>query len=132
MNVTRGEAMQERRLFKAKAHRLEREALALGDEVRTALKKGKTLSSAELKSIQKLLKKTGKTAKSASSRDEPEETPVPPPEALPPPPPPPPPLPPEQTGQAPEAPQHHPRAEVPGPGPERRKEKEGGPLRTPP
>ena len=33
MNATRGEAIQERRLFQAKAHRLEREALALGDEV---------------------------------------------------------------------------------------------------
>ena len=33
MNVTRGEAIQERRLFQIKVHRLEREALALGDEV---------------------------------------------------------------------------------------------------
>ena len=48
MNVTRGEAIQERRLFQVKAHRLECEALALGDEVRTALKKGKILSLAEL------------------------------------------------------------------------------------
>ena len=58
MNATRGEAIEERRLFQAKAHRLAREALALGDEVQTALKKGKTLSTAELKGVQKLSKKT--------------------------------------------------------------------------
>ena len=104
MNAVWGEAAQERRIFHAKALRLEREALALGDEVRSAVKKGKTLLSAELKGVQKLLKKTARTAKSASSQGEPEETPAPPPEAPPPPPLPPPP-PPEQTGQAPEPPQ---------------------------
>ena len=98
MNAVRWEAAQERRLFQAKALRLEREALPLRDEVRSALKKGKTLSLAELNCVQIFLKKTAKTAKSASSRCEPEETPAPPPEAPPLPPPPPPP-PPEQTGQ---------------------------------
>ena len=130
MNAVWGEAAQERRVFQAKGLRLECEALALGDEVRSALKKGKTLLSAELKGVQKLLKKTAGTAKSASSRGEPGETPAPPPEA-PPPAPPPPPLPPEQTGQAPEAPQRPPGTEAPGPGPERRKEKEGGPSEKP-
>ena len=48
MNAVRGEAVEEKRVFQAKALRLEHEALALGDEVRSALKKGKTLSSAEL------------------------------------------------------------------------------------
>ena len=57
MNATSGEAIQERRFFQAKAHRLEREALALGDEVRTVLKKGKTLSLGELKSVQKVRKR---------------------------------------------------------------------------
>ena len=57
MCAVRGEAAQERRVFQAKALRLEREALALGDEVRSALKIGKTLSSAELKGFQKLLKR---------------------------------------------------------------------------
>ena len=133
MYATRREAIQERRFFHAKAYRLEREALALGDEVRTALKKGKTLSSAELKSVRKLLKKTAKTAKSASSRDEPAETTVLPPETRPPPLPEPlPPSPPEQIGQACEAPQRPTGAEAPGPGPERRKVKSGGPLRQPP
>ena len=117
MNAVWGEAAQERRVCQAKAIRLECEALALGDKVQSALKKSKTLSSAELKGVQKLLKKTARTAKSASSRGEPEETPAPPLEA--PPPPLPPPLPPpEQTGQAPEAPQRPPGTEAPGPGPE--------------
>ena len=67
MSAFRGEAVKERRLIQAKAHRLEKEALALSEEVRTAMKRGKTLSSAELKGVQKLLKKTVKTAKSAST-----------------------------------------------------------------
>ena len=119
MNAVRGEAAKEKRVFQAKALRLEREALALGDEVRSALKKGRTLSSAELKGVQKLLKTTAKTAKSASSRDEPEETPAPPPEVTQPPPPPPPPPPPGQAGGAPETPQAPPELTAPGPGPER-------------
>ena len=104
MNTTWGEAILERRLFQVKAHRLERVAFALGDEVQMAQKKGKTLSTAEQKGIQKLLKKTAKTAKSACLWDAPEETPAPPPEAPPPPPPLPPP-PSEQMGQASEPPQ---------------------------
>ena len=68
MSAFRGEAVKERRLIQAKAHRLEKEALALSEEVRTAMKRGKTLSLAELKGVQKLLKKTVKTAKSASMR----------------------------------------------------------------
>ena len=54
IRATREDTIQERRLFQAKPHRLEREALVFGDEVRTALKQGKTLSSAELKGVQKL------------------------------------------------------------------------------
>ena len=131
MNVVRGEAAQERRVFQAKALRLERKALALGDKVRSALTKGKTLSSAELKGVQKLLKKTTRTAKSVSARGEPEETPAPPPEAPPPPPPPLPP-PPEQTGQATKPPQLPPGTEVPEGGHEKRKVKEGGPPKKPP
>ena len=130
MNAVLGEAALERRVFQAKALRLECVALALGDEVRSALKTGKTLSSAQLKAVQTLLKMTAKTAKSASTRGEPEETPAPPPEApmpLPLPPPPPP----EHTGVAPEAPQRPPGADVPGRGPERCKENEGGPPKKP-
>ena len=133
MNAIWGEAAQESWAFQAKVRRLECEALVLGDEVRSAMMKGKTLLSAELKGAQKLLKKTARTAKYASSWGEPEETPRPPHEGPPPPtPPPPPPPPPEQTGQAPEAPKGPPGAEAPGPGPERRKEKEGGLPEKPP
>ena len=134
MSATRGEVIQEGRLFQAKAHRLEREALARGDEVRTALKKGKTLSAAELKSVPKLLKKTAKTAKSASTRGKPEETPAPPPEVTPPSPspPPPPPPPPGQAGGGPEPPQLPPGTEALEAGHEKLKEKEGGPPKKPP
>ena len=94
MSAFRGEAVKERRLIQAKAHRLKKEALALSKEVQMAMKRGKTLSSEELKGVQKLLKKTVKTAKPASTRGEPEEMPAPPPEITAPPPPPPPPPPP--------------------------------------
>ena len=129
MSAIRGKVVEERRLIQAKAHRLEKEALALNEEVRTAIKRGKTLSSPELKGVQKLLKKTVKTAKSTSMRGEPEETPATPPEitAPPLPPPPPPPPPPGQAGGAPELPQPPTELTAPGPGPERQKEKEGGP-----
>ena len=67
MSAFRGEAVKERRLIQAKAHRLEKEAFAFSKEVRTAMKRGNTLSSVELKAIQKLSKQTVKTAKSAST-----------------------------------------------------------------
>ena len=126
-----GGGSKEKRVFQAKALRLERKALALGDEVRSALKKGKTLSSAELKGVQKLMKMTAKTTMSASSRDEPEETPAPPPEVTPPPPPPPPPQPPGQAGGGAEPPQLPPGTEAPEAGHEKQKEKEGGPPKKP-
>ena len=134
MSAFRGEAVKERRLIQEKAHWLEKEALALSEEVRMAMKRGKTLSSAELKGIQKLLKKTVKTAKSTSTRGEPEERPAPPPEiiSLPLPPPPPPAPPAGQAGGAPERPQPPPELTAPGPGPERRKENEVGPPEKPP
>ena len=44
MNAVWGEAAKEKRVFQAKALRLEREALALWDEVRSAPRKEKTLS----------------------------------------------------------------------------------------
>ena len=131
MNVTRREVIQARRLFQAKAYRLQREALALGDEVQTALKKGNTPLSAELTSVQMLLEKTAKTAMSDSTRDEPEDSRTPPPEApLAPPPPLPPP--PQHTGNAPEVPKQPSRAEASGSGPKTRKETVGGPLKKPP
>ena len=123
MNAMRGEAAQEKRLFQVKALRLEHEVLALGDKVQTALKKGKTLSSAELKGIQMLLKKTARTAKSASLQDEPMKTSAPPPEVLPLPPPLPP-LPPPLPGQAgarTDLPQLPPGAQAPEAGHEQRK-----------
>ena len=83
LDATRREAIKERQRFRATAYKLEKEALSLGEEVRTALKKGKSLTAAELRSVQKLLKKTAKTAKSASTRGEPEKETMP----LPPPPP---------------------------------------------
>ena len=73
MDATRREAIKERIRFRATAYKLENEALSLGEEVRTALEKGKSLMAAELRSVQKLLKKTVKTAKSASTRGEPEK-----------------------------------------------------------
>ena len=86
MEATRREAIKERQRFRATAYKLEKEALSLGKEVRRALRKGKTLTAAELRSVQKLLKKTMKTSKSASTRGEPEEetTPSPPPPRPPP------------------------------------------------
>ena len=80
-------ALQERNRFSARARRLEREALRLGEDVQRMMKSGKEMSAQELKDLRKLLRKTAKTAKSASHRDRPESPPAP----LPPPPPPPPP-----------------------------------------
>ena len=46
MDATRREAIKERQRFRATAYKLEKEALSLGDEVRTALKIGKSLTAA--------------------------------------------------------------------------------------
>ena len=73
--------------FCARARRLEREALRLGEDVQKMMKSGKEMSAQELKDVRKLLKMTAKTAKSASHHDCPESPPAPPP------PPPSPPLP---------------------------------------
>ena len=83
---------------------------------------------------EKLLKKTAKTAKSAFTRGKHKETPAPPPEVTPPPPPPapPPPPPPGQATGGPEPPQLSPGTEAPEAGHEKRKEKEGVPLKKPP
>ena len=48
MNAVWGEGARERRVYQANTLMLEREALELGDEVRSVLKKAKSLSSAEL------------------------------------------------------------------------------------
>ena len=79
-------ALQERNRFRARARRLEREALSLGDDLQRMMKLGKEMSAQELKDLRKLLRKTAKTAKSASHCDSPKS-----PSAQPPPPPPPPP-----------------------------------------
>ena len=111
-----------RQRFRATAYKLEKEALFLGDEVRTALKKGKSLMAAELRSVQKLLKKTAKTAKSASTRGEPQKEATPPP---------PPPLPGSQEGDAPEKTEAPEEVEAPDAGLEKRKENEGGHPKKP-
>ena len=80
-------ALQGRNRFSARAGRLEREALRLGEDVQKMLKSRKEMSAQELKDLRKLLRKTAKTAKSTSDCDRPESPPAPPP---PPPPPPPP------------------------------------------
>ena len=65
-------ALQERNRFSARARRLEREALRLGEDVQRMMKSGKEMSAQELKDLRKLLRKTAKTTKSASHRDRPE------------------------------------------------------------
>ena len=142
MSKFRMEAVKERRLIQARAHRLEKEALALSEEVQTTMKRGKTLLLVELNGIQNLLKKTVKTAKSTAMRGEPEETPAPPFEITaplptsplsPPPPLPLPPLPlPGKAVGTPEPPQPPPKLTAQGLDPGKHKEKEGGPPRKPP
>ena len=51
-------ALQERNRFSARARRLEREALRLGDDVQRMMKSGKEMSVQELKDLRKLLRKT--------------------------------------------------------------------------
>ena len=85
MKTAQEAALQELNRFSARARRLEREALRLGEDMQRMIKPGKEMSAQELKDWRKLLRKTAKTAKSASHRDCPESPP-----ALPPPPPPPP------------------------------------------
>ena len=80
-------ALQERNRFSARARRLKRDALRLGEDVQKMMKSGKEMSVQELKYLRKLLRKTAKTAKSASHRDRPESPPTPPPPQPPPPPP---------------------------------------------
>ena len=121
MEATRREAIKERQRLRATAYKLEKEALSLGEEVQTALKIGKSLMTAELRSVQKLLKKTVKTAKSASTRGEPEKETTPPPT----------PLPGSQEGEAPEETDAPKEVETPEAGLEKVKEKEGGPLKKP-
>ena len=58
-------AVQEPNRFSARARRLEREALWLGEDVQRMMKSGKEMSVQELKDLRKLLRKTAKTAKSA-------------------------------------------------------------------
>ena len=122
MEATRREAVKERQKFQATTYKLEKEALPLGEEVRTALKEGKSLMAAELRSVQKLLTKTVKTAKSASTRGEPEKETMPLPW----------PLPGSQEDEAPEETHAHEEVETPEAGLEKGKEKEGGPQRKPP
>ena len=122
MEATRREAVKERQRFRATAYKLENEALSLGEEVRMALKKEKSLTAAELRSVQKLLKKTVKTAKSASTWGEPEK------ETMPPPPPPPG----SQEGEAPEETDAPEEVVTPEASLEKGKQKEGGPPRKPP
>ena len=87
-----------------------------------ALKKGKSLTAAELRSVQKLLKKNVKTAKSASTRGEPEKesTPPPPPPAG------------SQEGEAPEEMDALEEVQTPVAGLEKGKMKEGGLRKKPP
>ena len=121
MEATRRKAVKERRRFRATAYKLEKKALSLGKEVRLARKTGKSLTAAELRSVQKLLKKTMKTAKSASTRGEPEEQTTPP-------------LPPplgSLEGEAPEETHAPEEVETPEAGLEKDKKKEGGAPRTP-
>ena len=92
-------ALQVRNKFSARARRLEREALRLGEGVQSMKKSGKEMSAQELKDLRKLLRKTAKTAKLASHRDCPESPPAPPPPPPPPLPPPPPPPPGSQQGE---------------------------------
>ena len=116
--------LQERNRFSARARRLEREALRLGEDVQRMMKSGKEMSAQELKDLRKLLRKTAKTAKSASYRDRPESPPAPPPPPPPPPPPgsehkdvPPPPLPPPPGSQQEEVAQPPPPPPPQGPKP---------------
>ena len=62
MDMTCLEAIKDRQRFWATIYKLEKEALLLGEEVRPALIKEKSLLAAELRSVQKLLKKTVKNA----------------------------------------------------------------------
>ena len=87
MKTAQEMSLQVRNRFSARARRLEREALRLGEDVQRMMKSGKEMSAQELKDLRKLLRKTAKAVKSASHRDCPES----PPALLPPPPPPPPP-----------------------------------------
>ena len=117
--------LQERKRFSARARRLEREVLRLGEDVQRMMKSGKEMSVQELKDLRKLLRKTTKTAKSASHRDCPKSPPAPPPPPLPPPPPgseheevpPPPPPPPPGSQQEEVAPPPPPPPPPPGPKP---------------
>ena len=117
-------ALQERNRFSARARRLEREALRLGEDVQRMMKSGKEMSAQEWKDLRKLLRKTAKTAKSTSHRDRPESPPVPPPLPPPPPPPgseheevPPPPPPPTPGSQQEEVAPPRPPPPPPGPKP---------------
>ena len=87
-----------------------------------ALKKGKSLTVVELRSVQKLLEKTVKTAKSTSTRGEPEkETTPPPPPSLG-----------SQDGEVAEETEAPEEVDAPEAGQEKRKGKEGGPPKKPP
>ena len=87
MKTAQEAALHEWDRFSARARRLEREALRLGEDVQRMMKSGKEMSAQELKDLRKLLRKTAKTAKSTSHRDRPESPPAPPPLQPPPPPP---------------------------------------------
>ena len=110
MKMAQEAAFRERSRFSGVARKLEREALALGEDVRKAMKTGKEMSAQELKDLRRLLRKTAKTAKSASHRDRPESPPAPPP-----PPPPPPPLPPDAQAPPPSPPEGQPPLPPPDP-----------------
>ena len=56
-------ALQVRNRLSARARRLERDALRLGEDVQQMIKLGKEMSAQELKDLRKLLRKTAKTAK---------------------------------------------------------------------
>ena len=51
IDATRRKAIKERQRFRAPAYKLEKAALSLGNEIRTALKKARSLMSLELKSV---------------------------------------------------------------------------------